>query len=370
MSQKIDQDHARFKQIVKGRIKTDLRKYISRGDMIGKQGKDRVSIPIHSIDLPRFKYNLKDSGGTGQGEGEVGEGLGGDPQKGDGKGQAGDQPGEHGLEVEFSLEDLAKILAEELELPNIKPRGTRTIKAPQDRYNAIRRTGPESLRHFKRTYREALKRQIVMGTYDKDRPVIVPIKEDKRFRSWKEDVIPQTNAIIIYIMDVSGSMGEEQKLMVRIESFWIDTWLRYQYDGIESRYVIHDTKAREVDQDTFYRTKESGGTMISSAYAVTADIVEKDYPADEWNIYIFQFSDGDNWSREDTNRCFSILDERLLDKINLFGYGQVKSPYGSGQFIHDLEEKYSNERDNLILSSIPDRDAIMDSIKDFLGKGK
>ncbi|MBU1221468.1 DUF444 family protein [Myxococcota bacterium] len=370
MSQKIDQDHARFKQIVKGRIKSDLRKYISRGDMIGKQGKDKVSIPVHSIDMPRFRYNLKDSGGVGQGEGEVGDSLGGDPQKGDGQGQAGDQPGQHSLEVEFSLEDLAKIIGEELELPNIKPRGTRTIKAPKDKYNAIRHTGPESLRHFKRTYREALKRQITMGTYDKNCPVIVPIKEDKRFRSWKESVIPQTNAVIIYIMDVSGSMGEEQKLMVRIESFWIDTWLRYQYDGIESRYIIHDTKAREVDQDTFYRTKESGGTMISSAYAVAADIVEKEYPVDEWNIYIFQFSDGDNWSREDTNRCFSILTERLLPKINLFGYGQVKSPYGSGQFIHDLEEAYGTKEENLILSNIPDRDAIMDSIRDFLGKGK
>jgi len=367
MSQKIDQDHSRFKQIVKGRLKKDLRKYISKGDLMGKKGKDRVSIPIHSIDLPRFKFSNKQSGGVSQGEGDVGDSIG--KEQGEGKGKAGNQDGQHSLEVEFSLDDLAKILGEELELPRIKPKGSYTIKASKDKYTAIRRIGPESLRHFKRTFREALKRQIVMGAYKKDNPLIIPIKEDKRYRSWKEDIVPQTNAVIIYIMDVSGSMGEEQKQMVRIESFWIDTWLRYQYKDIDSRYIIHDTKAKEVDQETFYRTKESGGTIISSAYIYARDMIQIDYPADDWNIYVFHFSDGDNWSKDDSSKCFKSLNDSLLPGINLFGYGQVKSPYGSGQFIHDLEDAFP-ETDNLVLSKIPNRDAIMDSIKEFLGKGK
>jgi uncharacterized protein len=369
MSQKIDQDHSRFRQIVKGRVKKELRKYMSRGDMIGKKGKDKVSIPIHSIDLPRFKYTTKDSGGVGQGEGEVGDSLGGDPEQGEGQGKAGNQEGQHSLEVEFSLDDLAKLIGEELELPNIKPRGTQKILSPNSKYTGIRKIGPESLRHFKRTYREALKRQIVIGNYNKKNPIIIPIKEDKRYRSWKESYIPKTNAVIIYIMDVSGSMGEEQKTLVRIESFWIDTWLRYQYEGIESRYIIHDTKAKEVDKDTFYRTKESGGTIISSAYNLCKEMIEKDYSDEEWNIYAFHFSDGDNWSRDDSSKCFTILRENLFNTVNMFGYGQVKSPYGSGQFYDELVEAFPEE-DALILSKIPNREAILDSIKDFLGKGK
>ena len=67
-------------------------------------------------------------------------------------------------------------------------------------------------------------------------------------------------------MDVSGSMGDEQKEIVRIETFWLDTWLRHQYKGLECRYIIHDAVAREVDRETFFHTRESGGTMISSAY--------------------------------------------------------------------------------------------------------
>jgi len=170
-------------------------------------------------------------------------------------------------------------------------------------------------------------------------------------------------------MDVSGSMGEEQKEIVRIESFWIDTWLRRHYKGIESRYIIHDATAREVDRDTFFRTRESGGTMISTAYRLASTIIDDSYPVDEWNIYPFHFSDGDNWSMDDTVTCVEILREALLPRANMFGYGQVESPYGSGQFLKDLHEHFPDD-DRLITSEIPDRDGIVGSIKDFLGKGK
>src|SRR5690606_28274772 len=290
MSQKIDLDHRRFRQIVRGKIKQNLRKYISHGELIGKKGKDAVSIPLPQIDIPRFRHGEKQQGGVGQGDGEPGDVLGqGEPQPG--SGQAGDRPGEHLLEVEVSMDELAEILGEELELPRIEPKGKEKIVSYKDRYVGVRQTGPESLRHFRRTYKEALKRQISMGTYDPANPVIVPIRADKRYRSWRTDPLPQSNAVIIYMMDVSGSMGDEQKEIVRIESFWLDTWLRSQYKGLEARYIIHDAVAREVDRDTFFRTRESGGTMISSAYKLCAKIIEEDYPASSWNIYPFHFSD-------------------------------------------------------------------------------
>jgi uncharacterized sporulation protein YeaH/YhbH (DUF444 family) len=171
------------------------------------------------------------------------------------------------------------------------------------------------------------------------------------------------------MMDVSGSMGEEQKEIVRIESFWIDTWLKFQYKNIATRYIIHDAVAREVDEETFYHTRESGGTIISSAYKLANQIVDEEYSPSEWNIYLFHFSDGDNWGEIDTDECINILEEKLIPKANLFCYGQVESPYGSGQFIRDLEDYFENE-EKLILSEIADKEAIYQSIKDFLGKGK
>ena len=171
------------------------------------------------------------------------------------------------------------------------------------------------------------------------------------------------------MMDVSGSMGDEQKEIVRIESFWLDTWLRAQYKGLESRFIIHDAMAKEVDRDTFFRTRESGGTMISSAYKLCAKMIEDEYPPELWNIYPFHFSDGDNWSVDDTVTCVDLLRKELLPKVNLFCYGQVESPYGSGQFIKDLREQIG-EQTNVALSEIADKDAIYTSIKDFLGKGR
>jgi hypothetical protein len=368
MVSKIERDNRRFKQIVRGHIKKNLRKYMSRGEMIGRRGKDIVSIPVPQIDIPHFKFGDRQMGGVGQGDGEPGTPLG--PAEGEeGAGEAGNQPGAHILEVELTFEELAELLAEELELPNIEPRGKKNIISEKDRYTGIRRVGPESLRHFKRTYREALKRQMASGTYDPGNPLVIPIREDKRYRSWQVNYRPESNAVIIYMMDVSGSMGDEQKDIVRLTAFWIDTWLRYQYKNIETRYIVHDAVAQEVDEYTFYHLRESGGTLISSAYELCNKLIDAEYDPEEWNIYPFHFSDGDNWGSEDTRKCMELLEYEILPKCNIFCYGQVRSYYGSGEFIVDLEEYFPNE-EKLIATEIPNRDAIYDSIREFLGKGK
>ncbi len=363
---RIERDKKRFDAIIRGRIKKDLRKHITRGELIGKRGREIVSIPLPQIELPQLKYGRKEMAGVGQGEGGEGTPIG--VGEAAGGGGAGDQPGVHIREVEISIQELAELLGEELELPRIEPRGKRTLKSRRSRYKTVRPTGPESLRSFRRTYRQALKRELASGNYDFRQPMVTPVREDMRYRSWKEEPEPVANAVIIYMMDVSGSMSNEQKEIVRIESFWIDTWIRAHYHGIANRYIVHDAAAHEVDRETFYTTRESGGTRISSAYEMSAKIIAGEYDPQEWNVYCFHFSDGDNWGGGDDERCFELLGERLLPHVNLFGYGQVESRYGSGHFLEALGENVDDER--LVLSQIPDRDSILDSIKDFLGKGK
>lgn len=240
MSRSIDRDLKRFREIVRGKVRKNLRKYVNHGEMLGRKGREIVSIPVPNIEIPRFRHGQRGSGGVAQGDGDVGQPIGKGQDEGDGTGEAGNQPGGHIREVEVTLDELAEMLGEELELPNIEPKGTDAIKSKKDRYSTVRQTGPDSLRHFKRTYKRALRRQIASNVYDPQRPVIVPTKEDELFRSWKTVAEPQANAAIIYMMDVSGSMTDEQKEIVRIESFWIDTWLRKQYDGLQRRYVVHD----------------------------------------------------------------------------------------------------------------------------------
>jgi len=318
VGQKIEKDLQRFRKIVRGQIKSNLSKYIGRGEMIGKKGNDLVSIPLPAINPPQFRYGSKGSGGVGVGPGQPGQPL--TPQQGDGDPQAGEEPGGHILEVELTMQELAAIMGEELALPRILPKGKKNIVSVKDKYTSIRNVGPESLRHFKRTYKQALKRQISGGVYNPDSPKIIPQREDKRYRAWKEFPKPEAVACIVYMMDVSGSMTDEQKDIVRVESFWLDSWIRSHYQGIERVYIIHDAAAKEVDEHTFYHTRESGGTKISTAYDLANRIIGSRYPVDEWNVYAFHFSDGDNWG-DDNLKALKLLKNELLPKLNLFGYG-------------------------------------------------
>ncbi len=366
---RVEGDHARFRRIVRGRVRKELKRFLKSKELVTRKGNDRVSIPLPQIDAPRFRLGSTQQGGDGQGEGEPGDPVNQNGQDGEGTGEAGDQPGDHVLEVDVTLDELAEILGEELKLPKIEPKGKNEVRAEKSRYVGIRSTGPESLRHFRRTFKEALLRQIASGDYDPENPIIIPERDDRRYRSWETRSVPENSAVLIYMMDVSGSMGEEQKEIVRIETFWLDTWLRSQYKNIQSVYIVHDAAAKEVDEHTFFHLRESGGTKISSAYQLCAKIIqERDNPR-EWNIYPFHFSDGDNWGADDTDLCFKLLDEQILPAANVFCYGQVRSAYGSGKFKEDLDRKYAGNED-IITSDIANVDGIMDSIREFLGQGK
>lgn len=368
---KMETDVNRFRKIVRGKIKENLKHFISSGELIGRQGNKQISIPLPRIDLPKFQFGNNQQKGVGHGDGEAGDPIsGGQPQPGQSQGQAGENAGEHTMEVDVTFDDLASILGEELALPRIENKGKKNITQKTFKYQGVLRNGPESLRNFKRTYKEALKRQISVGEYAPDDPKVIPIKEDKRYRSFRVEEKPQTSAAIIYMMDVSGSMGDEQKEIVRLTSFWLNTWLKHNYDNLDTRFIIHDAVAREVDEKTFYHTKESGGTLISSAYKLCEKIIEKNYPTSEWNIYLFHFSDGDNWSGNDTSECMNLLDKVLLPCSNLFSYGQVESRYGSGQFLKDLEKHYGEQNEKVITHQIKDKDGIMNALKAFLGRGQ
>ena len=146
---RVDTDVSRFRRIVRGQIRKNLRRYVSQGELKTLQGGRVVSVPLPEIHLPRFTFGDRGGSGVGQGEGEAGEGVGGEP---------GEESGEHELEAEVTLEELAQILGEELELPRIEPRGRQNLVTDVRRYRDIRRVGPRSLRHFKRTFKNAMRR--------------------------------------------------------------------------------------------------------------------------------------------------------------------------------------------------------------------
>lgn len=365
MARQIERDLHRFREIVHGRVRHNLRKYISQGEMLGRTGGEYVTIPIPRIEIPDFRFGAKNSGGVASGQDGQEIAPGPNPN---GVGQAGDAPGQHLMEVEVTLTELAEMLGDELQLPRIRPKGAEKIEQIKDKYNSVRQTGPESLRHFKRTYKNALKRQLASGQYSKNNPMIVPIREDIQYRSWTNVPTPRSAAVLVYIMDVSGSMTDEQKTIVRHEAFWIDTWMKSQYAEIDRRYIIHDALAREVDEETFYRTRESGGTRISSAYHLADSILKCDYPEADWNVYFLQFTDGDNWG-DDNAACMRLLREKLLPVSNQFAYVQAHSPYGAGEYLRQLKSEFAGD-ERLVLSEVKDRDGIIGSIREILSQGR
>ena len=284
MSLKIDQDHSRFRAIVRGKIRQNLRRYVSQGELMGKQGKEVVSIPIPHIDIPRFRFQDKEMGGVGQGEGDPGDPLSQPGQEGEGEGKkAGEGEGDHVLEVDVTWTSSPTSSVRSWSSRDIEDKGQEQPSSSS--HDKLRRgsvgSGPESLRHFKRTYREALKRQIAHGHLQ---AIGQPRSSCRRPTTsasvpGRPTTEPVANAVIIYMMDVSGSMGDEQKEIVRIESFWIDAWLTKQYKGLESRFIIHDCgrargRPRHVLQHARERRHDDQPAPTSSA----AQMIETDYP--------------------------------------------------------------------------------------------
>ena len=365
---RIETDRARFREIVRGRIRSDLKRYLSTSELFARRGERAVSVPIPQIELPRLRFGDNRRSGVGQGSGERGDAVDtGDGQAG--TGAAGEGPAEHALEVEVELDELAAMLGRELELPYIQPRGRHSILSEGGRYDRISSRGPDALRHPRRTFKEALKRSMASGLWTSDDPKVVPIRGDFRFRANRPRPLPHSSAVILHMMDVSGSMGREQKEIVRIQAFWIDTWLRSQYDQIEVEYIVHDAAAKLVDRESFFHLRESGGTKISSAYELCLAQIQTRYRPEDWNVYAFHYSDGDNWSARDTERCMSLLRDELIPRVNQFCYGQVKSAYGSGQFKKDLDDCLRGE-ERLVTAAVNDRGDIPDAIRAFLGKGR
>jgi hypothetical protein len=148
-------------------------------------------------------------------------------------------------------------------------------------------------------------------------------KDDLRYRTWDVVTEPRHNAVVIAMRDVSGSMGEFEKYISRAFYFWMVRFLRTKYASVKIVFITHHTEAKEVDEETFFSLGESGGTRVSSAYQLCSDIIDQRYPADRWNIYPFHFSDGDNWGDEDNARCVKLV-LRIIERCNLFGYGEIK----------------------------------------------
>src|SRR5664280_132550 len=151
-------------------------------------------------------------------------------------------------------------------------------------------------------------------------PYLDPI--DLRFRNRVRVPVPMAKAVMFCLMDVSGSMDESRKDLSKRFFILLYLFLTRHYEKIDLVFIRHHTQAQEVDEENFFRARETGGTVVSSALVLMDEIIRERYSPDDWNIYGAQASDGDNW-HHDSGRCRELLAESLLPKCRYFAYVQV-----------------------------------------------
>ena len=331
MPKRIKEDWKHFRDVVSGRTNRELKRRIRSGAIVRerpKGGKFTATIP--GIEQPHFVHGDPREG-LGRGPGKEGDVVGRDPQQGQGSSGAGNDPGD-GIHIQVDLEYILKLMGEDLKLPEMKPKPAEVFDEVKIRYNDISKVGPESLRHTRRTMLEALKRLACQGDLDKPKllpgcptplRLITPISSDKRYRQYNEIKIPSSNAVIFFARDCSGSMDDYRCDIVSDTCWWLDCWIRQFYKRTDRCYFVHDTRAMEVDEEQFYSYRYGGGTQCSSAFRAIADQLENRYPPNKFNIYIFYFSDGDNWGDDNSKMAQIIRDELGPNVANLIGITQV-----------------------------------------------
>jgi uncharacterized sporulation protein YeaH/YhbH (DUF444 family) len=290
-----DAQHNRAR--VRRQIQDALRERIGEEDIIAAGPEKRIRVPIRSDRRYRFILDR----GRRTGGGAAGS-------------QPGTDPGEEAYEVWLDMEEVEEALFESLDLPRLKPKREVAADATDVVFDDIAKQGP--LLDKRATLRENLRRAARQGDEEADWD-----RDDLRYLTWDEEPRPKTQAVVLLMMDVSGSMSAEHKRIARLFFYWTVRFLRRRYTHVEVRFIAHTTEAREVTEQQFFNRVESGGTLVSSAYERARAIQREHYPASDWNVYVLHASDGENFF-PDNERVLDLV-AGLMDVCSLIGYLQI-----------------------------------------------
>jgi len=365
-------DRLRHRQKVREAIRENIADIIAEESIIGKDRDRIIKVPIRGVKEFRFIYG-ENVPGVGQGgeETQPGQVIG----KGKEKGQdphAGDRPGVDYYETEVTLEELIDIMFEDLELPFLERKHLREIEIEQQyRRKGYRKKGIRIRLDKRRTARSRVKRKKAT-----QREEIISFQsrrfpfhnDDLTYRHTVTQIRRESNAVVVCIMDTSGSMDTMKKYLARSFFFLLYQFLCTKYQNVEIVLIAHHTEAREVTEEEFFHKGESGGTFISSGYHKALEIIQERYHPSLWNIYVFHCSDGDNF--ESDNQAALQAAKQIADISNLFGYGEIK-PLGSGYYGGSMIQFFSQlHMDNFQTIQIQRKEDIWPSFKTLLNKDR
>jgi len=277
----------------------------------GKGGKEKIVVVPTTVEEkfihdPSQSESDESDQASGSGDGEEGEVIGEEPvhapdeSSGEGPGEGKGAP----HETESNAYDLGKILTEQFELPNLKDKGKKRSLTKYTYDMTDKHRGFGQVLDKKATLRKIVETNIGLGNIteienvDLNSLIIAP--RDKIYRILSKEKDYESQAIVFFLRDYSGSMSGNPTQLVVSQHVMIYSWLLYQYERqVESRFILHDTEAKEVpDFYTYYNSKVAGGTKVGSAYRLVNEIVEKENLIKDYNIYVFHGTDGDDWDTD------------------------------------------------------------------------
>lgn len=310
-------DWLRHNQKVRDAVQAHLPELIATPDLIGGPQQRTVQVPMRLLEHAHFRLApARSSVGAGQGGGQPGDllraarpaAMGGAGTQGEG----GDGEGAVRLLLEFPIDDILDWLWDAFELPHLKPRHLGAIDEVRLVRSGLDRHGARSRLDRRRTVKEAIKRRALQT-----QPVPFT-NDDLRYRQVLPQPRPSANAVVFFVLDVSASMAQAERKLAKSFFFFALQGLRRRYVRVETRFIAHTTRAWEFSEAEFFQVNGMGGTMASTAFRLSRELLQEHYAPGRYNAYLFYASDGENFS-EDRGATSLVLGE-LGALLNYMGY--------------------------------------------------
>ena len=367
------EDRRRHRQLVEKSIKENLGDILSEESIVGETKNKKFKIPIRGIKEYQFVFGNNNKGvATGPGEEKRGDKIGSAESIGKkGKKGAGNSEGDDVYETEITLEELMDYIVEDLELPNLdRKKYSQILSESASRKRGYARHGINPRLAKKKTViaktarKQGKKRALAEAGLEQDIDRFPFREDDLRYYRVKMKPKKESNAVMIFIMDVSGSMDSTKKYLARSFFFVLSRFIKRKYNNIAFEFVSHTTIAKLVNEYEFFHKAESGGTYISSGLNVALDLIKEKYPPEMWNIYPVYASDGDNWS-EDNERAITALKE-LCEVSNMVGYAELLPSTYSTTMYYRFSKEVTNK--NFISVVVKEKKNLWDALKLMLSK--
>ncbi|SFC94129.1 sporulation protein YhbH [Clostridium uliginosum] len=368
------EDKRRHRQLVEKSIKENLGDILSEESILGESKNKKFKIPIKSIKEYQFVYGRNSKGvASGTGEEKRGDKIdsGGKNKTGKGNAGAGNNEGDEVYETEITLEELLEYMSDELNLPNLDEKKYSEIFSENcGKKKGYQRHGIKPRLAKKKTVmckiaRKQSKKRALMETSQGYKLERFPFREeDLRYYRVKLKPKKASNAVMIFIMDASGSMDSTKKYLARSFFFVLSRFLKRKYNNIEFEFVYHTTIAKRVREYEFFHKSESGGTYISSGIIEALRLIDEKYPPSEWNIYPVYASDGDNWSEDNVRAIESV--KNICKVSNMFGYAELLPSTYTQTMYHKFDKEIKEE--NFVSVIIKEKKDLWEALKVMLKK--